>query len=560
MGTSHSITISGLSLGTSYHFRVRSTDASSNIGSSADQTLTTLWMYTDSMLDADFANSRYWYNSSTYADENALLTAVSGSKSGITRTIDPKVIGSELVSNPSLDSDVSGYVLSSASDYATFSSTTWNAGGGNGRLQVNRTTGGTNFTRFGIAVTTVVGKAYQFGTRPAESYGVGGANINFHSNNLFGNNPGLSAPFTGGTQYLGYAPSVATTMYVGSSLTATAPWIRYFDDFTVKEVIPLIGHNYLALSGTIKGTTPSAASGNKVIFQADGNNEANRIRLVYDNSGNLHFMVTRDNSAQADLDLGAIAVSTSFEVSFSSSANNFKASLNGGSVVSDTAGSHPGIAYIRIGRSFTGETWDGGIDRVTLYNSVLSDLSLVDGTKAFAVYGDSTAHGDGAATSPEHWDAQLSIGYSPDRSLYNASVSGENSTQLKDHVLADTTHLGWTTIFMDLPNTGESAATWVANIKTAAAHLTTSRWFVVPPVQNSPGGAVLSSSAAITTIQSTLQSDSDFLGHTFNSTDQATYISTMNDDAMRSDFTHFNEAGQDVQTNMIRTTLDSFGW
>lgn len=172
------------------------------------------------------------------------------------------------------------------------------------------------------------------------------------------------------------------------------------------------------------------------------------------------------------------------------------------------------------------------------------------------VFGDSTAD---AST----WRTTLATSYTPARTIAEAAVSGENTTQMLARVSADSDHRGWTTIFMDRPNTGETSTDWLANMKAAAALLQTSRWLVVPPVLNSPSGQPDASGTAIGEIQAALLSDPDFAGHSLDASEQAAYITEMNDDATRvgaGDWTHFNDAGQTLQAARIKTTLDAMGW
>jgi hypothetical protein len=81
----------------------------------------------------------------------------------------------------------------------------------------------------------------------------------------------------------------------------------------------------------------------------------------------VHMIVTANNSQQADINLGVVADGASFEIALSAEQNNFGASLNGGFPTFDIAGPCPGVAYMRIGRSFTGNAWTGAIGRVTVF-------------------------------------------------------------------------------------------------------------------------------------------------------------------------------------------------
>ena len=104
-------------------------------------------------------------------------------------------------------------------------------------------------------------------------------------------------------------------------------------------------------------------------------NERNYIRLCWAADRHLRLLVAYQTAAgtvttQADLDLGLIAPSTPFKVAFSAAPNSFVAALDGQPAVSDTSGTFPGAAIMRIGRSqTTANNWDGAIGRVTLWST-----------------------------------------------------------------------------------------------------------------------------------------------------------------------------------------------
>jgi hypothetical protein len=255
-----------------------------------------------------------------------------------------------------------------------------------------------------------------------------------------------------------------------------------------------------------------------------------------------------------------VDVSTAFEVRFSAAANDIRASLDGSAIVSDSSSGHPALAFIRIGRSFTGEVWDGSIGRVTLYSRALADAELVDPLKSFAIWGDSTAKGDHGTAGSRWWEL-LGASYDPARQVYDGGASGNSTAQTLALVEADTAHRKWTTIVMDRPNTGESAETWIANVKSMVAHLKTDRWLVVPPVLNSEIAGGDDSETAILGVQTALLSDGSFEGHTFDEATQAAYASDLDDDELRDENgLHFNDDGQAVQAGYIEDWLKAQDW
>lgn len=194
-------------------------------------------------------------------------------------------------------------------------------------------------------------------------------------------------------------------------------------------------------------------------------------------------------------------------------------------------------------------------DNVKLYR-----IAAPTGTGDISIRGDSTAAGNGGGATTTWW--QLMYGdTSPPRPIYNIGTDGESSAQMLARAQADTTHRNWTTILVDRPNAGETAAGWIANVKATAATLTTSRWFVMTPATDSPGGGAGFDTALIQAVQALLLSDPAFSGHSLGATAQANYLAAVNDDTKRgADFIHFNTVGQASQHTYIQAFLTSAGW
>ncbi|MBN9308380.1 hypothetical protein [Devosia sp.] len=521
---------------------------------------TTAWHRPGALIDADLAGGRYLFAGRNYASKAAFLAAIDATETAGAIVTNPKVVGPELIVDPGFDTGIGGWV--NGQTFESLGTLSWDGPGKRLRVNVPSRSGGAVQFRCSLGVPVTVGKAYRFQLRTAQALAVGAGNAAFNPANAFGGKSNdLTVANAAGTLLGEYSSASVNPMYL-SAQTNNSNVDEYWDDASVREVVPLAGHNHQALSGVVKGTTPPAASGNRVAVQADTNDERNRVRLVWDAGRHLRLIVTFNTTEQANLDLGLVEVSTPFEVWFSSTANGFKASLDGAAIVSDTSGSHPGLSHIRIGRSFSGEAWTGTIDRVTLFGAALPDAAMISPLRAFAIFGDSTAHGDGAGVALKWFDA-LRTAYDPDRSVYNAGVGGQDSAAMLAAVAADSAHRQWTTIFMDRPNTGEPGATWLANVKAAAGRLGTNRWLVVPPVLNSPGGLPDSSATAIAEIQSGLLADPFFAGHTFDAGQQAAYAGALDDDATRvggGDFVHFGNAGQAIQASAIKAFLDGRGW
>lgn len=511
------------------------------------------------LIDADFEHRRFTHGGQVYGDEAAFLAAIGGARSGGTITIAPKLVGPELVSDPAFEAGIEGWA--NGGTFESVGTLSWDVTGKRLKIDVPSRSGGTVQHRCGVPVAAEPGKAYQYALRSAQALGAGGWNVGLHPANLFGGQslPAVNTPIGEGELMQGYAGANASTMYLGKSTNLGAATVtEYWDDASVREVTPLEGHDHTRLAVLIDARTPPSA-GAAVLFQADTNSERFRLRVEWDAAGHLRVITTVQGTEQADLDLGSVPPGTAFGLQLSATANSVKASLNGQALVFDTSAQHPAISHIRLGRSFTGEAWGGEIHRVRLFPATLSDAGMVDPGLAFMIYGDSTANGDGTGVTLRWYDA-LIAGYSPARSYTEAAQGGENSGQMLARVLADTDHRQWTTIFMDRPNTGETSTEWLANLKTAVGHLQTSRWLVVPPVQNSPGGPPNTSAAAIGEVQAALLGDPFFAGHTFDAGQQASYIAALDTDEVRTDGLHFSNSGQAIQAAAIRAFLDARGW
>lgn len=508
------------------------------------------WWFSDALVDADYLTGRYRYNGTIYPDEASFNTAIGATKSGITRTRAPKVVGSELVVNGGFATDISGWSQTGSGDItisqvAGAMQMVRGAGGINGRpLQALSTGGASRALRFqatpsGNPVALAAANNGGSTVVPATSLGSSGQQTAYGSS-------GNASPT--GQVNINFWPS-------NTSQTAS------IDAVSVVEVAPLADHSRDAISRIIDFITPAAASGNKVLWQADCNNELDRVRLVWDGTKHFHLITTVNGTQQSDLDLGLVDVATSGRICLSVAANSVRASLNGTGILIDSSAAHPGLAFDRTGRSFTGETWDGSINRDVTFNRVLTDVEMVGAQYGLQVYGDSTAAGDqdDGGTATQKWFYLLRTSYDPDRPVNNSGTSGETSAQLFARVQADTTHRGWTTIFMDRPNS--DAEDWITNIKASVALLTTDRWFVMPPAVSIGAALPDGSATLIGTIQATLLSDPFFTGHTLDASDQSTYLTACADPSNKDGGgLHFSIAGQAMQATTLQTAFTALGW
>jgi hypothetical protein len=502
------------------------------------------WFDRSALIDLDFEHGRYRFNGVAYPTLAAVVSAMGGTAAGNVLSIGPYDPGSTALYTSDFSAGIDGWL--EAANAANGSITAVD-----GNLVATAT------ASYSIAKTIPTARrlaALVSGTMlsttglSAQTLAAGSV-ANLSSNGTASVFFGASAPVTKSL----VAGGGAANLYLGSTMGGNGN--MSLSAFSAKEVFPYAGFTFGELSYEIDFTAPAAASGNKVLLQWGCADEDHRVRLVYDGSTNLRQITTSSATEGSNIDLGSVAVATRHTARGTCKQDLMYANLDGGAVGADTAATFPALGLFWVGRSATGETFDGTIHRVKVYAAAKSDPnSLADPLLSFRIFGDSTADGAGSTTD---WYQVLTAAYTPDRSYAKNAQGGENSTQMLARVAADTSvYRRWTTIFMDRPNTGESSATWVANMKAAVALISTSRWFVMPPVQDVPDTSI----ANIAEVQALLLSDPFFSGHTLDATDQATYITAMSDGATRSDGTHDSDAGAVVRANTIKAWLDAKGW
>lgn len=318
--------------------------------------------WVDSQLfDADYEAGRFFFGGRSYADETAFNTAVGLTKSGITRVtatpyIDPDL--TNILTNGDFDTDVSGWSGANGGVIAAVS----------GELEL---TASGSLNGFAQAVSGIVGRAFRL--RGTGRRGTSGNSFAFRN--------GVIANLTNGADVgSGISSSSPTTVegelsgnsdpaYVGArNASASGSGTGLFNALSLVEVWPFPGWEHNSIGLAIKATAPAAAVADQVLFQLDANTERDRIRVVRQVS-NDHIVViaTSNNIAYATLDLGAAADGATFEVAISAAQNDFRASLDGGLPVADVSGTLSGFSRLRVGRSLTGDTWTGSIERVTVF-------------------------------------------------------------------------------------------------------------------------------------------------------------------------------------------------
>jgi hypothetical protein len=329
----------------------------------------------DALIDIDFDHARYGFAGHYHAARAAFLAAAGGVASGSAMALGPVIVGPDLIA----DGSFSGGTLDGWASGTSYV--------GNGSLSIvderlvysiNSPTGAYRASR---PNTVTAGRAYRFAgtlvskspTPPLTTVNISGAsNIDLGNSDSRGADLSSSGTFpqalqtVAGTSQSTLYTGFATISTVNTAVTAT------FDDVSLHEVRPYAGYVPGGFSFRLAATTPAAASGNKVALQWGTDGERYRVRLVWDASKHLRLIVTTAGTEQANLDLGTVDTSTQFELEASIGANRISARLDGGDELLDTSATVPSVGLFWIGRSHTGENWDGTFHHLAVWSSAKS--------------------------------------------------------------------------------------------------------------------------------------------------------------------------------------------
>lgn len=321
------------------------------------------WWSQGAVIDADYAGGRYYYSGNTYADETALNTAIGASKSGITRTIGPYIVGTEMTADGTFSSGIDSW--GDSASYAANGDVSYVSSG----LRLTYTGSGTLY-RARRSFTSVADRAYVASLEQTAHNGLTGSYISCSTNEALGG--AVSNQFTltslPQTKSVVFSPQTSP-MYIGTILTGAASGTTYgqFDNFSVKEAYPFNGYVPRASAVRIKFTTPSSVPSAVVLTQWGDDSERTRIRVVLNTDLHLHVITTRNNTQIDDLDLGLLVVSTDYTLNLNMALSHLLGEIVGMTPQIGTGSSLPGVGKIWIGRSYTGETWTGDIKRVTIW-------------------------------------------------------------------------------------------------------------------------------------------------------------------------------------------------
>lgn len=428
----------------------------------------------DALIDLDFVHGRYVFAGRSHASKAAFLAASGGAVVGSAMLLGPYVSGPELIPD-------GGFAAGTLDGWA---STASHAGNGSVSVVANKLVAAINSStgqyRAARSNTVTAGRAYRFAadlvakgsTPPLNS-----TTINAALSAELGGADGRSADFSGGgviPQHLEVtAGASGTTLHTGFvcgvsvSTLATAT----LDNFSLREALPYPGHSTAGFAFRLAAVTPAATSGNKVALQWGTDGERFRVRLAWDASKHLRLIVTVDNAEQANLDLGVVEVSTAFTVEASLGTNRIVARLNGGAAQLDSVAVLPGIGRLWIGRSYTGEAWDGTLTRLSVWPAERVPDNLI------VAEGDSFVAGAGGISLAASLSTALS-----GRPVLSRAVGGGTPMDIATRLAAiPGLSRGVVVIWDGDMNTGSVVADQLAAYATIVARIPHGRYIIVPP-------------------------------------------------------------------------------
>lgn len=440
-----------------------------------------------------FTDHLYYAGGTVYDSKAALLGALGGAEASAAVNFGPWVSSTRTpaVPNQTFDADVSGW-----DTYGT-ASVSWSSANG-GQLVLTGDGGNRRAARHQILPAD--------GSLKSKCFRITGTGARGTSGNSF--------QFVGTVQNSTFGASVGSGLITSTTLTTPAPcflntgpgtgaWVGFMNtgatgtgtglmtEIDVREARPWEAFPQGAFDLFVQFETPASIATDQVLWQADAATERDRIRLVMQASDNhLLLVVTQNNSAIASLDLGAVALSESHKVAIGIGDSYFAASLNGSTPLIDASGSAPGVAYMRVGRSFTGEDWLGTVTRVAMCASSMDPtwLQYVTGggiaEPGLWTEGDSYMAGSGGVVLNQKLATATSI------PAVNTAVGGSTFGTIRDRVLnAPLYLLPYTLVIWDGSANGfVSVSDTLAMLDQMVTRIGHSRWLFIPPVVSANTG------------------------------------------------------------------------
>jgi hypothetical protein len=383
------------------------------------------WVATDflgrrAVFDADYENGRFYWNGQTYASEAALNTAMGTSKTGAARTITPYVFGPELITNGAFDADVSGWTAQPSHGLIDWDPLGYLKLDGNSQVAPNA---------YQQVTSLATGKGYAFQAQTKVNSGGGSCGTRASVNSTGSVLMQTSALSSSGTfvNAAAYFSAEGSTGYMLLYNNASAGTGSYrFDNASLKEAVPFQGLVQGAIGMKVWATAPASVASTVVVAQAGGSDRG-RVRNEVQSDMHLHYKVTWNNVSQADIDLGALTPSTPFVLETQAGVDTFSAALNGGTRQYAAVGTMPGVPQMWIGRSYTGETWTGTIERVAVFKEAHAEAPLLVGL------GDSLMYN----TRGGYWNYAFAAAQVPPHRFVNFGVAGAGCDNILSRLNSD---------------------------------------------------------------------------------------------------------------------------
>lgn len=513
----------------------------------------------DALIDLDLVHGRYSFGGRSYASRAAFLAAAGGIADGNAMVLGPHPVGSELI--PGGDFDDGGL--------DGWASTPAHAANGGVSVvsnclvaTINSPTGSYRAAR---ANTVVAGRAYLYGadivakgtTPPLNS-----ASINASTNSDLGGsdmafgNLGAALP----QRLEVVAGTSAATLYTGfaAAVVADVAASISFDNVSLQEAVPYAGHSTAGFAFRLDAVTPSAASGDKVALQWGTDGERYRVRLVWDATRHLRLVVTVAGAEQANVDLGVVELSSAFVIEASIGPNRILARLGVTTTVADLAATLPSIGRLWIGRSYTGDAWDGELRNLQVW---AGERMPADG---ILVEGDSYA----AGTSSASLRGALALALSG-RAVIPAGVGGSTPAGVASRlVAAPGLARGVTVIWDGEMNTGAAVADQLDSYAEIVRHLGHGRYLILPPCRRAAKSA--EDNANVASLQAALAST--YPGHVLDvQAVLATHATAPGDDSdtaagyipsslLQGDLVHLTATAMGHVAGAVATEIGERGW
>jgi hypothetical protein len=141
-------------------------------------------------------------------------------------------------------------------------------------------------------------------------------------------------------------------------------------------IVTPVSSFYNATEGTLfTAFRPRVVTGTRTLSAFDNDTEDEQVRLRNVDT-DPRLTVNDEGLEQANIDAGTVAAATDYRLAAAFKLDDFAASLNGASAVTDTTGTMPTITHLRIGNSKAGNIYNGAIARLAYWPKRLPDAML----------------------------------------------------------------------------------------------------------------------------------------------------------------------------------------